>query len=484
MLQHGLYSLLATGFRLGLSVLSIPLLIQFLGESTYGLYAIVLAIITLAALPESGVAMLVTVFVPAHYEHDPAKAHDLLRLILLLIFCLFIITLAIIWLAAPTIAHFFTNFSIRDQAVVLLCCRLSGVLMLGRLLQQFFIGIEQATGHYALFNAINSAWYGLQTGLLLAGAWWYQAVVPLILIHIVITFLFVFVHAWFCYRHVALVRFNWFVRPDWSHARTLLQYGGRIYLGTVGTSLFSQGDRILVSRLLGLDVAGLYAALTGVAAQLNVLSAIPVQPLVPAISQLISTTAGAVYTPEQRQHILHRVKQATRLNATISVGLGLVLLLLSPEISGFITRRSGVYVEGVASGVRIITAVYTLYSLNAVAYFVLFAIRKEAVNMVVSITCGLFALLLIALLGQRYGLSGALAGNAGYMLTLYLIPKSMGYLRVSVKPIICILLVPVGLFAFGLLVSFFFSGIPVRGLALVAAELILLAWFVYSNKKN
>jgi O-antigen/teichoic acid export membrane protein len=65
--------------------------------------------------------------------------------------------------------------------------------------------------------------------------------------------------------------------------------------------------------------------------------------------------------------------------------------------------------------------IYSLYSLNAVGYYVLFATNNVKICMARQLTAGIGSLIAIAVGAYYFGIAGAIVGNAGYVYTLMML---------------------------------------------------------------
>ena len=70
-----------------------------------------------------------------------------------------------------------------------------------------------------------------------------------------------------------------------------------------------------------------------------------------------------------------------------------------------------------------------LYSVSAVGHYTLLALEAIHFNVLASFSGAVLSLSLIAALSSQMGLIGAVAGNAGYLITLVLLPLGLKRLR-------------------------------------------------------
>lgn len=468
MLKNGLYNLIGGLVKLCLSIVSVPLLLNVLGTVEYGLYAIISSILTFATLSEWSISMLMTVFV-AQSNNDPVKSRHILNAALVIVLGLSVITGLILWLGSPFLASVFNDMTAQQTSIFKGSCQIGSLLVFTRLLQQYFVGIEQGFGAYKQMNTIMMSYNLVLTSSILICAWLSGSIQTIFWIQIVISVLAISVHTYFCWKQGYLKLLNWTSFPDRDTLTKMSQYAFRTYLGVVGSALFNQGDRIIIGKMLGLEAAGIYSALSGVATQINSLSSIPVQPIVPQISGFVNPIAKVDLT---LQNILTK---ALTLNVAIAVGIGSGIILLAPEVIALLFRRR--FENEHIFLLKMLCVVYTIYSCNAVGYYTLFALKKEQLNTLVTLICGLGTLLLIAFLTSELGLLGSILGNFGYVTTLILLPVAFKLLRFEGSVLLNTIILPTLVFGLAIGLSFQLEFLFWRVLALAFFCLLLIKPF-------
>jgi O-antigen/teichoic acid export membrane protein len=194
------------------------------------------------------------------------------------------------------------------------------------------------------------------------------------------------------------------------------------WLTTLGSALFSQCDRLIVGSILDTRILGIYAAITSITAQINTFSSLPIQPLLPRLSQLIAKQNSE---PSQ---LKEQVKQALLVNGIVALGLGGTLLTLAPFIIKIIipTGANNEYLFAF----RLATIIYSLYSMNGVGYYILFSINAVNISLIIQLFSGGFSLLFIGFASYFFGLTGAIIGNAGYLIVWLLNIRAMRKLNI------------------------------------------------------
>lgn len=203
--------------------------------------------------------------------------------------------------------------------------------------------------------------------------------------------------------------------------REMARFGWSTWLGNLGGMMFSQLDRVVVGFLLGARELGMYAAATQVTAQINALSAIPVQPLLPHLSRLDGS--------RRREDAFGLLTSALTINTAMALALSGLIAAWAPIISRLI--MPGQDALAMATCLRILATIYGVYSLNAVGFYALFAIRRAGWISAISIGAGMLTLVTIALAARYGGLTGAAFGNGTFVLTLLLTWTALREFQIS-----------------------------------------------------
>ncbi|BAY12878.1 oligosaccharide flippase family protein [Calothrix sp. NIES-2098] len=416
LLKNGLYNAAAGAIRIGLAVLTIPVLIRLIGVEEYGLWTLASAVVTMVTLAEAGLSTTTTVFVSQDLSREDSES--LSQTLTITVGAMLILaTLAAIalWLGAENLVNYFPKLENSQRLAAVQALQIAGIVVWARLLQQVIIGVEQAYQQYAAMNiVITIQSVASNVGLLIVAGlggktlalMQYQAIINLgiLIAHIWL--------GWLILRHLQLY-------PVWNRKKILVitRYSLMTWLASLGGVLFTQCDRIIVGGLMGTEILGVYAAITNITSQINVLSALIVQPLLPALSNLIAN-------PQEYLLILKsQIKRAFQVNILTALGIG-ILLFISAYLVMYLIMPSKVTDE-IILAFRIATIIYTTYSMNAVGYYILFAVDAVQINLVINLLSGILSLSLIYFLGSRLGLTGAILGNAGYLLSLLFIPYAL-----------------------------------------------------------
>jgi O-antigen/teichoic acid export membrane protein len=408
LLKNGLYNTAAGIVRIGIGLLTIPVLIRTLGIEEYGLWTLAVTTISIITLAEAGLSLATTMFVSQDLEREDIDGlSQTLTITGGAMLILSVLAGVLLWVFAVPIVGGFAKLQPSQQVVAVQALQLGAVVVWARLLQQVLVGVEQACQRYDLSNAVNTVQtLVLSLGMLavvLSGG----KTVELMELQISIAVVGLIAHCWL----------GWFLlrgfglRVSWNQRRGLeiFRYSMMSWLTAIGGVLFTQMDKVIVGAVLGTSELGIYAAVTNVATQINVLSALPVQPMMPALSAL------AVRDDFDPVEVEGRVKQAFMVNSLFALGLGSVLLTVAPFLLRVMLGSEPSV--NVVLVFRVAVLTYSLYSLNAVGYYLCLGLNAAGMCMNIQVASGIVTLVLIWLGADRFGLLGAMLGNMGFVMT-------------------------------------------------------------------
>jgi O-antigen/teichoic acid export membrane protein len=468
MLKNGIYITLSGVLRALMGIATIPLLIKILGIEEYGLWALVYSTVALVFTIEGGIAISATFFISRDLE-DPDSLSRTLTVITVVTAILALLAAAAIHGGADLLVKFFSTLTPRQAEHSRQAIQIGSWAVCARLFQQVPISLQQATQKYGSLSLLNLLLAALTTLALVPVAYLGGRVVEMmtwfavsngivLLLHLVI------ISRWLPGRGLA-------VQWQTSRMREFLRYSSFTWLSTIGSLLFMRGDRLIVGKVLNIQTLGVYAAITDITVQINNLSAFPIQPLLPALSSLWKECK-----PNQLA-MKELIRQGTQTNALVAFSLGAILFYMSPQLFVFITSRPPSPEEILCF--RIAITGYTVYSLNAVGYFALFAMNSAYTCGIIQLTSGVFALLCITLGVMRGGLVGAAIGNLGYATTLLMVGMSLQQLKIPLGIWLKWLKFPFLWFSIAIALGILLEGYIIWRYLLLAIQLVILvSWFI------
>jgi O-antigen/teichoic acid export membrane protein len=414
------YVSISAFIRLAVSLVSIPVLVQFLGLERYGIWVVLNSVIAIGALVELGLSTALTNHVSADCaREDWISAGRNLATSLVLMTCLGVLVAVGLWCASPLLSSvLFADGSGREEA--LLALGMMSWLLLPRLWQQWAMAAEAALLRYDFQAAVEStSTVIMQAGVLLLAFARCSSLVVLAGWSLVVTSGSLIAH---CLVLKHLFRNHPLrLRCSWRATRTLFRFGVMQWLSGLGSALFGQVDRIIINFFLGSTAAGLYSAATSVVVKINALSAIPLRVLPPAVS-----AANALSRKSRVQQLFI---QATRLN-----GVGVCIIAFPILFWAYPLARTLVgqeYANQTAELLRTLAFIYGLYSLAAAGYFTAIGIGYPNLNARWGLTGGVLTCVMLVILAPRTRLIEVVWANAAYVLTLITNLQVMALLRLD-----------------------------------------------------
>ena len=419
-LKNGFYNTSAGIIRIGLAILTIPLLIRLIGIEEYGLWTLASTIIIVVTLAEAGLSTATTVFISQDIgKEDGESLSQTLTVTVGGILILATFASLSLFFTADSIISLFSKLENSQHIAVVHALQLGSLVVWSRLLQHILIGVEQAYQNYGLLNILNTIQYfSLSTGLigiaLLGGR-----TVELMEWQVLVSILILLGHIWVVRSLIKSA----YLRPIWKTEKVfaIANYSFTVWLLTLGTALFSRGDRLIVGYCLGSENLGIYGGITEITSAINSLSALPVQPLVPILSSYSKSHNIS------RVELTQKVKQSIQINAFFALGSAALLFIMSPLIMRLMFAE--VATTNTLRSLQIAIVIYGLFSLNAVGFFILISNDPKTV-MRIQLISGSIALILIFIGASKFGLLGAIAGNIGFLLTWLMIFFGLKFLGI------------------------------------------------------
>jgi len=460
----------AGAVRVGLALLTIPLLIRLMGVNEYGLWTLASAIVGLVALAEAGLSTATTVFVSQDLaKQDAEELSQTLTITSGAMLILATLSVTALWVNAEVIVNLFPKLEPMQRVTISQALQLGGIVVWARLLQQILVGIEQAYQQYGLLNLLNTLQWILMSLGFFAVAWGGGRTVNLMQWQAIATSVGLVSHSWVVWT--LLQRSNLHLAWTQKKGIAVLKYSLMTWLTSLGGAFFLRGDRVIVGALLGSNALGVYAAITDVTGAINFFSALPVQPLLPTLSNFIANPKN------DRKELQQQIKQAIEVSVLIALVMGTTLFTLAPLIMHMMISTSVKTEEILAF--RIATTIYALYSINVVGYYVLFAVNEVKKSMVIHLFSGTFSLLLVSVGASNFSLIGAVAGNIGFLGTWLLIIFGMKSLSIRGSIWFKWLSFPLGCFLSFTLIGFAigdqFNLVLCLGILQIA---LLMKWFI------
>ena len=466
MSRNGIYNIAGSVVRTGIGLATIRYVVKYAGLEEFGVWTLACSIAGLAALAESALNISATVSLAnARGRASEAGRNGTSEILTFLGVATILgatLLALVLFFGADAISTQFGKLTVGQQAELGAALRVGGVWVWSRLLQQIPLGVQQAYQRYGPMNlllTLQSAAAGLglielaQRGLHAPEFMRWQAC---------ISTGFLLIHS--LYAAMLLGPAHLKLRWGSQAARETGTHLGWTCLSTLGTQLFSQADRIVVGRLLGASAAGIYAAITSVAMQINSLSAMGVQPLLTDVSRLNADTAAP------------KLRRAFEANAIVALALAVIAFAFAERVLMLILP--GLPSSEYVFAFRLAMVIYALYSLNATGYFLCLALNAVRATAAIVLCSAVLAISLIAVCATSWDLNGAVAGNAGYQLAWLLTVVGFRRADIDARTWLGWLARPLAAFSVGLVLCWL---LPNDAWRVLAAGVSIVGMFGFSG---
>jgi O-antigen/teichoic acid export membrane protein len=474
-IKNGLYNAAGGIVRIGLALVSVPALIRLIGLEDYGVWTLASSVIGIAILAEGGISVSTTYFLSKDITNDDRIGISE-TLTATFTAMLFMATIAAIffYLGSDFFIFLFHKLKEEQYIQILIALKIGSLVLWVRLLQQQLVGLMQAYEKYSLINILSTIQSSIGIlGLIAVAAlggriiemmeWQvFQSIVGLVA-HLIVSKKLV---------NYARPHFKW----NGLKSKEIFKYSSVAWTGSLGSALFTQGDRLIVGSYLDFKGLGIYAAIASIVSQINALSALPISPLLPSI-----TKYNMPKGKNNIREIEKRLKQGLELNALVAFSLGAFIIVMANEIATIIIGKD--LTEDSTYALQIASMIYSMYSLNAVGYYILYALSEVKICTAINLASAVISLILIAGLSTKFSLLGAVLGNSGYILTILMTIISLKILNMKIMFLIKCLSFPFTWFVSTTWINLALDNVNavIRVFLYLFEFLIMISWFVKSN---
>lgn len=396
-----LANILGKGWSAVSVYLFVPLYLQFLGLETYGvvgLYALMQVVLFFA---DGGLTaamsreMAALSAMPESHKERP----DLLRTIELLYLGIVVALAGSIALAAEVIARHWLNAATVPQPVLVSSIRMMGIALALQFQASLYQGGLMGLQQQVLGNGLQAA-----AGLIRAGG----AVVVLACVSPTLEAFFLWhliANLVYCVAcRVALwrsltCRIDGAVSPQfrWPLLHRILPYAAGMMGITLVSSLLTQADKLLVSKLFSLEEFACYS-LAGAISQIPVMLTLPIVSAVfPRLTSLASYGDRAGLST-----LYHRACQMVSVG---TIPLGLIVICFPHDIL-YVWTQSTVVAEKTALVAQLLAAGYLLQALLMLPYNLALAHGWTRLNLMIGVASICVVVPMLFVFMSRFGLVG------------------------------------------------------------------------------
>lgn len=376
-----------------------PGYLHFLGIERYGVVGVFLAVQALLSLLDVGLSPTLNREVARSTASGEWQS---VRGLLACVARLYLLVAALVVLSlvacSPWLAVHWLRPESLDVTEVAEALAWMGLAVACRWPAGLYASVINGAQRLALSSSLTSAYATLSAGGALALLAWFDATLPVFFAWQALAAL-VYTLA---LRHVAwrLVGGRAGARPAWTELRRVWRFSAGMGLIAVTSVVFTQLDKVLLSRLLSLEAFGRYALATLVAGGIYVLVTPVFNAIYPRYSALV--VAGE----EQSLWRLHRL--GTNLMVVLVFPLALVLGVLSQPLLALWTQDLAI-ANAVAPIARLLCAGTALHAVMYLPYALQLAHGMPRLSVRINLMMILLFVPLILSLTMAYGETGAAA---------------------------------------------------------------------------
>ena len=354
----------------GVTFVSYPVYLKYLGYSDYGLWMILSTIVTLSQMGGLGIAPAVSKLIAEESGRmDRVGAQRYAEIAISAIIVLGLLTTGLL-LSIRGVALDALQVEPQTAAAVKALLPLVLFLCFYSFLNDVVSAVLVGLGRTDIASMITTAGqfvgFGCSFVLLQFGhgilALGIGAAASLIATHLATAA---------CIRRTAGITMRPALRLDWARTRTLFRLSSVVFASSVAASLFFPVNKFLLSSYVGLSAVPMYEIACTTSMRLRSLFETALRPITPALSHSLSDGSGA-----QASELDRVDRQVRRVLALAACAFG-GMILLTPVILRLWLGRSGT--SGIDAPLRIMLGGAFLSLLGVPAYYALLGVGKAGI---------------------------------------------------------------------------------------------------------
>jgi O-antigen/teichoic acid export membrane protein len=384
-------------------LLAAPFLVHRLGLSQYGIWMLVSAILGSMGILSTGFGDATVKYVSTYRsQNNSAGVERTIRATLTINAALGLLFGALVWVAAPFLAHGVFKIEPELQSASIGAIRISAIILVLRSVESVFVSTLRAFERYGPPVKLNVFLRSVVVVSAVVLAAMRRGVVDIMLATLFWSALVVVLQAVAAQRVAGT--FNVLPTLQMDALREVFAFGCFSWLQALAAVVFSYADRFLVGAMLGTVPVAIYVLCVQATQPIHGLGAAAFNFLFPHISS--RHEAGEIHAPR-------RVFRFALLSSIgFSLALALPLILLGKPIlslwMGAEFAQQGYVVLG------ILAVAYVLLAVNVVPHYTLLALGSVRYVSIVNVLGGILSLAATAMLIPRLGLTGAALGRLLY----------------------------------------------------------------------
>ncbi|HEX7260092.1 MAG TPA: flippase, partial [Candidatus Saccharimonadia bacterium] len=394
--RNSSYSTIAFIWPILLAFFVTPFIVHALGTEQYGIYSLVIAFVGFFGFLDLGIAPSLVKYVSEYNARKDDNAINLLFNSALFLY----LTIGI--MAAFLIAGFGRFYapdvwktSAENAPLLQTVLYIAAIGFLINMVLTAFSALPSALQRFDITSKINLVVTTISTGLtvllLLAG----EGLVAIVALGIFTSLAALLVYHFINRRLLPALRLKPHI--DRKMLKLVLVFGGYATIGTLASVILLQLDKFIIGATLGASAVAFYVIPGNLAVKIHGTISALTAIIFPLSSELFAT--GNL----ERLHSLYF--RATRLVLTfITVAVTPMYVFAHP----FLLHWIGVsFAQNSTLVMQLLLATYSILSLTAIPFFVLYGAGKPKMAALFSVISGVLNVALILILIPRFGINGA-----------------------------------------------------------------------------
>lgn len=412
-LKNNLYNIFGGGGRALLFLVTIPLMVNFLGVERFGIWALITSVGNIALILDVGIASTTMHYIS---ELKIIKDKDLRSdktsksipiLFILNLFFSLILFVGFLFYTEAIANIFLTKKLITNEIIISL--RWVGLYSAIILMQHFFSGILQAYNKFLLVNIIKFSNILIINFGLLSLSYLGRSFTEFTFYMFVVSLFTLIFYMFLASKKLNIFKIKFLF--DLEKAKDILLYSATTWVGYLGTVLFTQFDKIIIGKVTTPEVLGIYAAIISIISYISSIATVGLQPIIPKLTELWSLFN------EKKEEFIFEFKHAHQFNALLIFVSSLGLLITHKVILNNVMDIDLNKYPQAGLAFKLAILIYALNALSVPGFYSLMAIKKTKYISVWQTLGAALALSSIYVLGKEFGLMGVIIGNLGLIIT-------------------------------------------------------------------
>lgn len=383
-----------------ITFLILPVMLKYLGEVGFGIWAIVRVFVSYLSLGDLGLNNAVTKFI-AEFKanNDDVSSRRILQSAFFVFIFVTVFIFVLFVFFRTTILELFFLSSGEFHADVAFILFGSLLIFSFNLIFSIFPASLNGIQRMDITNGVTVLYSVVNAGLMYAALIFGLGLRGLLLANAISTFLAIALNAGFFFVHfrdLKLFRFDF----DFSILKKIIKYSKHLFISALANAIHLHFDKLLISSMLGLSVVSSYEIASRVIQQIRQIPILALNPLMPASSEIAAKNNNVAIAEIYKSSLKYLV-------ALIVPLFGLILFLADPLITLWLGENNRLIILTL----QILLVSNFINILTGPSYFISLGIGKVQYTMYSSVIGLVLNVILSYVLIKLFGYYGAVWGT-------------------------------------------------------------------------